>query len=553
MGRPISSPSLCLGVQIRLGGLLLALPAASALAGCLSLAEQKAAADEEVYALVASRRARLGSTAEPLVVEPPVDSTASRLRAQLVAEVQPVLPPLDLIDCLELAAESNREYQTRRENLYLTALDLTLERFRLGWRPFADGAAGVGGDLVDAQSTTGNLSAGFQRLLGSGAQVVANLGTGLFENLLSSDGEGLTTNFALGITQPLLRGAGRLVTVEPLRQAERNLIYEVRSFERFRRTLAFDVATLYYRILQVEENLANAVANAESLRDVTERNEALAQAGRLRDIQVDQARQDELRAVSSVINARQNLQGQMDDFALFLGLPVGTTIQLDKSALAALASRGLQVAEMSESDALKIGLERRLDLRNAVDQLTDARRRVEIAANGLESFFDLTADIGGTSDLGQPFDYGRDDINWNVGFNFDLPVGRLPERNLWRAALIGVQASARSAEQLEDQIRSSIRDALRELEARRQDYQIQADAVELSERRVESVQLFLEAGEAQTRDLLEAQAALVQAQNARVAALVDYRLSLLALWRDTELLAVDESGLGRLDEDTNTL
>ena len=132
-------------------------------------------------------------------------------------------------------------------------------------------------------------------------------------------------------------------------------------------------------------------------------------------------------------------------------------------------------------------------------------------------------------------------------------MARLPQRNLWRAALIGVQATARSTELLEDQVRTQIRNAVRELNARRQDYQIQDDAVRLSERRVESVQLFLEAGEAQTRDLLEAQEALVQAQNARVEALVDYRLGLLALWRDTELLAVADSGLSRLPEDTDRL
>lgn len=532
----------------------LSLVAALTVAGCLSLEAQKAAADAEVYALVADRRARLGSSAEPLVVEPPADAMAVRLRAQLVSEGQTELLVLDLVDCLRLASETNRAYQAMRESLYLTALDVTLERFLLGWRPFVDGGATISGDLGDnPQTLTGDFTPGFTRILGSGAQIVGNLGAGLFENLLSSEGGGLTTNFALSVTQPLLQGAGSLVTIESLRQSERNLVYSVRNFERFRRTLAFDVAELYYRILQVEENLANAQANADSLRAVTARNEALARAGRLRDIQVDQARQDEFNAVSSVINARQSLQGQVDNFALFLGLPVGTAIELDKSALDRLTATGLQEAELDEAGALAVALERRLDLRTARDQLVDARRQVEIAANGLQGFVGLTSNIGGVSDLAQPFDYTNDNINWSLGLDFDLPVARLPQRNLWRAALIGVQATARSTELLEDQVRTQIRNAVRELNARRQDYQIQDDAVRLSERRVESVQLFLEAGEAQTRDLLEAQEALVQAQNARVEALVDYRLGLLALWRDTELLAVADSGLSRLPEDTDRL
>ena len=53
----------------------------------------------------------------------------------------------------------------------------------------------------------------------------------------------------LSITQPLLRDGGRLVTREPLTQAERNLVYEVRAYERFRRTFALQVANEVYDVL----------------------------------------------------------------------------------------------------------------------------------------------------------------------------------------------------------------------------------------------------------------------------------------------------------------
>jgi hypothetical protein len=47
------------------------------------------------------------------------------------------------------------------------------------------------------------------------------------------------------------------------------------------------------------------------------------------------------------------------------------------------------------------------------------------------------------------------------------------------------------------------------------------------------------------RDALEAQDALVNAQNALTAALVSYRVSELALQRDLGLLNVDKRGLWR--------
>ena len=52
----------------------------------------------------------------------------------------------------------------------------------------------------------------------------------------------------------------------------------------------------------------------------------------------------------------------------------------------------------------------------------------------------------------------------------------------------------------------------------------------------------LQAGRADTRDLLEAQEALLQAKNSASSSLIDYNLSRLALFLDMELLRVDENG-----------
>jgi outer membrane protein TolC len=55
--------------------------------------------------------------------------------------------------------------------------------------------------------------------------------------------------------------------------------------------------------------------------------------------------------------------------------------------------------------------------------------------------------------------------------------------------------------------------------------------------------MFLDAGRAQIRDLLEAQDALLSAQNALTASVVSYRVAELAIQRDTGVLEVDEKGL----------
>jgi outer membrane protein TolC len=124
----------------------------------------------------------------------------------------------------------------------------------------------------------------------------------------------------------------------------------------------------------------------------------------------------------------------------------------------------------------------------------------------------------------------------------DLPLERTVERNAYRESWIQLERTVRDFAQLEDLVKSQVRDRLRALLEAREGQRIQADAVKLAERRVDSARLLLDAGRAQTRDLLEAQEDLVSAQNDLTAALINYRIAELELQRDMGVLRVDGEG-----------
>ncbi|TAJ17277.1 MAG: hypothetical protein EPO68_09740, partial [Planctomycetota bacterium] len=297
-----------------------------ALAGCQSTATHLAKADDAAYSILVSKRAELARDADRFSIEPAADSLRERLESGELAAAE----QLSLLDCLRIADETNRQWQDRRESLFLDALDLALERWRFGWIPDGSVAAEVDGSGHEAQSALGSLGLGFSKILGSGATLLGNLGFTLTRNLASGDVWHATSELGFQLTQPLLRGFGSQVTLEPLTQAERDVVYSARSYERFRRTLAVQVAERYYRILQQVDELDNERTNYENLMRLRERNEGLASAGRLSDIQVNQALQDELRAESRVIQAAQRLEGLLDDFKLFLGLPIHCEMTVDR-------------------------------------------------------------------------------------------------------------------------------------------------------------------------------------------------------------------------------
>jgi outer membrane protein TolC len=520
----------------------LALALALALAACKSQEVRLAEADQEVQALLAKALARFEQEPERFTLEP----DPQRLRERVVSGELNQLGPLELPGVLRIAAGNSRAYQQEKEDLYLEALQLTFERYQ--FQVQREGTLGTllsgSGDTAEELELDGGLT--LSRLLGTGAEIVGSIGVTLFRTLTGSDSLDATTNLKLAVTQPLLRGFGARIVKEPLTQAERDVVYAARGFERFRRTFAVDVATRYWRILQQVDRVQNEQRNVDNLVILRERNEALAESGRLSDIQVDQARQDELRSRDRLISETARLAELQDQFKLFLGLPPELELILDSSELLRLAE-DLPVdpadPRWGEAALSDLALARRLDYATTQDQADDAERQVELAADDLRAGLDVTAEAALDSDAGKPLNFDSNDLDWSLALELDLPIDRLSERNQLRARLIELDRARREAEQLAEEIRAGLRDDLRQVAATLAGWRLQQGAVTLAERRVESTTLSSEAGRADTRDILEAQEALLEAQNAATQALVDHRLAILSLWLDVEILNVDEQGI----------
>ena len=522
----------------RLAGLPLA---ATLLAvGCAAPAEYASEADAEVYALLDERRAELFDRPAGFTVEP----AAERLRARLLLQPDALVEAIGIVECLEIAAANSRDYQDRKERLYRAALDLTLERWRFSTRFTLDGSAGVTGNGEDANNATVDADLGMNRLLGSGARIVAGIGSSLFRAISTGDGWDALSELSLSVTQPLLRGAAREVVLEPLTQAERDLVYEVRSFERFRRTFAVDVTNDYFGIILTLDSIANEEENLKNLRFLQARNEAHANAGKLSSIQLDQASQDLLSSEGRLLELYARFGTQLDNFKVRLGLPPEAALTLDPAEF-----DNLRVLDGSDLDALpvdsldSIALSRRLDYLNTAEASEDAERRARISADALSAGLDLTVGLGASSVEGRPAAFRDGSLPWSARLDWDLPIDNLDDRNAYRSALLSLQSALRAEESLRDAVVSDLRDDLRQAQSTRERFKVQQRAVELARRRVESVELNFKAGRAQTRDLLEAQRSLLSAQNAASSALRDFGISRLRLYSDLALTEVSTDGI----------
>jgi outer membrane protein TolC len=134
-------------------------------------------------------------------------------------------------------------------------------------------------------------------------------------------------------------------------------------------------------------------------------------------------------------------------------------------------------------------------------------------------------------------------INWSAGFQLDLALDKLIERNAYRAALINFDAALRAREQSADQIATDVRGDLRNIQSAYDTYRIQVSAVQLADKRVEATQELYAAGRVQAIDTLDALSSQLQAQLDLTKSIVDYSVARLSLMRDLEGIALEPKGL----------
>jgi outer membrane protein TolC len=515
------------------------LAAALLLAGCTANQYRKQA-DKAAYRIIQEKqKAALGRTNEFSIETPYSKRKPKDIKAQEIIEDRSrgEKRVLSLPEALRIAYESAREYQLEKEAVFLRALTLSTERFT--YIPqFTAGTTvtGTRDPNVEPSLRVAN-EVSMANALKTGGRISLDLANS-FLRFYSGGGRNDRENSAISLSliQPLLRGAGAKIAAERLTQAERNVIYEVRSFDYFQHTFAFNILSTYLGLVQQQDTVRNQYTNYVNRVTLRERSEALA-FDRLARFQADLTVQEELAARNSYILAVQRYRETLDDFKVRLGLPLGDEIQLDENVLREMEAIGLVPAPFTEEAGFKVALDHRLDLLNEIDQFEDSKRKIDVAKDfvkpELTLFGNASLDTRGVTDYAK---FNLNDYHLDGGARIDLPINKRVERNNFRSSIISFEVQLRRLAQFLDNLKNDVRSDLRSVDQARQSYEIQVKARELADRRVESADLNLQAGRIQIRDVVDAQAAKVLAYNAATAALVQYHLARLRLLLDLGIL-----------------
>ncbi|MCA1900830.1 MAG: TolC family protein [Candidatus Hydrogenedens sp.] len=507
---------------------------------------------------------------------------------------------LSLEKALEIAMNCSREYLTKKEALYLSALNLTLERYQYTpifsskskatitqqtydkkvpseytramnaiknsipniqnitgtsaqllrqYHQILEQAGDVAGwtqpdiEIVDRQSGKGSIQSGVSMLFLGGGRLALQLTNNFFRFLSGVPDKEAGSVLSASFTQPLWRGRGREISMEKLTQAERDVLYDLRDFTRYRQEFVVRICKAYYSVLEQRDIVKNNYQSYLNFKASYERENAFAQEGRKTLTEIGRIQQALLSAEDTWINSLRRYKESLDEFKISIGLSTDSPVMLDPNELEKLKEGGLKHPKITDEDAVKVALVTRLEIYTQKDIVEDTIRKIKVAENALKPGIDLFLE-GNISNQGktnyEDLDFRRG--TYSGGLNLDLPLSQKEKRNAYRTALINYERAVRELSLKEDEVKLDVRTAWRNLEQAKRNYEIAQKSVELSQRRVEEQNLLAELGRATALDLVDAQNDLTRAQNNLTSAIIAHNIARLEFWKNIGILYIKPDG-----------
>jgi outer membrane protein TolC len=414
-------------------------------------------------------------------------------------------------------------------------------------------------DLVTDNVTAG---AGLRQGFGSGAQVSMtfdNLRT-LTNSPRTSYSPFTTASLGLNVTQPLLRGFGFKINRRYQSIAANQVKVADLVFRQQLINTVYGVTRLFHDLTALAE-------------DVKVKEESLRLAQRLIDdtrVQVEegtQARVELARANAQLFSARLDLErarGSLEEQEAILKNVLtrrgGADPAVRNARLIALPGDAAPPDESRPEDQLfEIAAKNRPDLSLAELQIANSEISLEGARNALKPQLDITAFAlnnalaGQANPIGTPPDaafiggYGlalaqifrRNYPVYGGGLTFDLPVrNRLAEADLARDQIQLRQTRIRR-QQLINQVRLEIEDALIALRRARAAYEAATQARAYQEESLAAEQAKFEAGASTSYLVIQFQTLVAQSKSTEAAARAAWRKALAAVRRSTASILDD--------------
>lgn len=388
--------------------------------------------------------------------------------------------------------------------------------------------------LAGSEVESYNFDAGVRIPTRTGGQIVVNLPGSSTEtnNQFSFLNPAYETDFAVSISQPLLRGGGRRANTHGIRLAAINTqISQARTKLEVIRQLA-QVERVYWRLYASTAALEVTQQQYELAVEQLERARRLVNAGTTAEVEVIRAESgvaDRLEAIIVAVNEVRTSQRDLKRIMNQVGLDIGTEILVVPTTKPDPVNY-----EFNGSTLAARGVENRMEMLELELQLAQDISTIDFERNNALPLFtvDYTYRLNA---LGETWrrsyrNLGESDFDDHVvSVNAEVPIGNVQAKARVQQAILRRLQRLSTKDAREQAIRQEVLNAVDNVETDWQRILASRQASILNGRTLRAEQRQFDVGARTSTDVLDAATRLADSQLAEIRALAEYQVSLVDL------------------------
>jgi outer membrane protein TolC len=362
-----------------------------------------------------------------------------------------------------------------------------------------------------SENSTTRFNFSLLQMLPSGAEVVAGINQRRDDNLQTTNAidPSWRNEFQLSLTQPLLKGFGRMNTEQTILLAGQGRDSAVATLTEEVTFLVADLRSLFVEMRRARAILSSRHASVGLAEQILAENQAKVDAGLLPPLDILEAEvalKSRQRELLDAVQAEEELRDRLAEQLNLVAPP--------EVVIAVFSLSDFIPAE--EAD-LTYALTHRPDLRRAEAQGESRRIEATIAEDRRRPALDLVANYGQkglAADYGESLDQSlQDDLqNWSVGLIFNYPLGnRQAVGEAMRKKYLAASAQY-DVERLREVARRELRTAHRQIRLGEVRLQVANDGVTLAAEKLRNLLKRREVGLTTTRAVFEGETDLARAQ-----------------------------------------
>lgn len=439
-------------------------------------------------------------------------------------------PPLHLRDAVNEALRASPALSAPQDAVEVARIQAQLADSRFGFKIQPNVNAGTAPAGLGQRTLGVDLS----KRLQFGSEITTSVSSSSFG---SGAGEVRDAGYTIGVSQPLLRGAGASATTD-LKNARRSVTSTERSMTESRQQLVVTVANAFFTVLKQQRLVAASERAVDRARTMSTASEARANVGLA--TQLDVLRADLLASQSAVTLAsqREALAGAIEELNLLLGRDPAEAIDVADEDVSdeGLAAMGFHLPDAADQGAVDRlvakALVSRPEVLEAHDRIGDAERTVSVSRWNLLPQVNFNASYTERGLGPSPMPGLAALLNgWRFGLTTNYALDRSEQIAAAGHANVSLHAAERLALDTERRVETEVRRAYRGWSRSRETIDIQRKTVELADRQVRLAQLRFERGLATSLDVVDAENNMYQAQTALIGAELERALAVLTLER----------------------